>query len=128
MQRADCGNIINPGLVDGQLMGGAAQGIGGALGEACIYDSSGQLLSGSFMDYSAGRADTIPPFEIHHVTTPQTGTKLGIKGVGEAGTVGAPAAVWGAVNDALVPLGAEVNSQPITAQSVYRAIQRAKTA
>jgi len=122
----DCGNIINPGLVDGQLMGGAAQGIGGALGEACIYDNDGQLLTGSFMDYSTARADNIPPFEVHHVTTPQTGTKLGVKGVGEAGTVGAPAAIWGAVNDALAPLGAEVNTQPITAQAVYRAIQRVK--
>ena len=122
----DCGNIINPALVDGQLMGGAAQGIGGALGETCIYNNHGQLLSASFMDYAMARADTVPDFEIHHVCTPQAGTKLGIKGAGEAGTIGAPAAIWGAVNDAIAHLGAYVDSQPITPQTVYRALVRSK--
>lgn len=124
----DCGNIINPALVDGQLMGGAAQGIGGALGEACIYDTEGQLLTASFMDYAMARADTVPSFEIHHVSTPQSGTKLGIKGVGEAGTVGAPAAIWGAVNDAIAHLNAVVNCQPITSQAVFRALRAADRA
>jgi aerobic carbon-monoxide dehydrogenase large subunit len=113
-------------LVDGQLMGGAAQGIGGALGETCIYNNHGQLLSASFMDYAMARADTVPDFEIHHVCTPQAGTKLGIKGAGEAGTIGAPAAIWGAVNDAIAHLGACIDSQPITPQTVYRALVRSK--
>ncbi|MCC2097869.1 MAG: molybdopterin-dependent oxidoreductase, partial [Hyphomicrobiales bacterium] len=121
----DCGHIVNPALVDGQLMGGAAQGIGGALREACIYDETGQLLTASFLDYAVPRADNVPPFEIHHVCTPQVGTELGIKGVGEAGTVGAPAAVWGAVNDAIAHLGAEVNCQPITSAAVFHALAAA---
>ncbi len=121
----DCGHIVNPALVDGQLMGGAAQGIGGALSEACIYDRDGQLLSASFLDYAVPRADNVPPFEIFHVSTPQTGTELGIKGVGEAGTVGAPAALWGAVNDAIAHLGAQVNCQPLTSAAIYRALASA---
>lgn len=121
----DCGNIINPALVDGQLMGGAAQGIGGALGEACVYGEDGQLLTGSFLDYAIARADNIPSFEIHHVTTPQVGTKLGVKGVGEAGVVGAPAAIWSAVNDALAHLNVTVDCQPITSAAVFKAISRA---
>ena len=68
------------------------------------------------------RADDLPPIEVHHVTTPQTGTKLGVKGVGEAGTIGAPAAIWSAVNDAIFHLGARVNHQPITPETVFKAI------
>ena len=122
----DCGNIINSALVDGQIMGGSAQGIGGALGERLHYDASGQLLSGSFLDYPMPRADSTPPMQVRHIVTPQVGTKLGVKGVGEAGTIGAPAAIWGAVNDAIAHLGARVTSQPITAESVYRAVSNAK--
>jgi carbon-monoxide dehydrogenase large subunit len=121
----DCGNIINPALVDGQIMGGAGQGIGGALGEECRYDASGQLLSASFLDYAMARADVVPPMHVHHVMTPQVGTKLGAKGVGEAGNIGAPAAIWSAVNDALAPLGASINSQPITSEVVFRALKTA---
>ena len=72
----DCGTVINRALVDGQIMGGAAQGIGQVLGEDLRYDENGQLLSGTFMDYAVPRADIIPPMEILHVTTPQAGTKL----------------------------------------------------
>ena len=121
----DCGNIINRDLVDGQIMGGSAQGIGGALNESCHYDANGQLISGSFLDYAVPRADDIPPIEVSHITTPQIGTKLGVKGVGEAGVIGAPASLWGAVNDALSYLGVRVNRQPITPESVLNAILRA---
>lgn len=117
----DCGHVINPALVDGQLIGGVVQGIGAALMECCHYDASGQLLNASLLDYTLPRADNVPPIEVHHVSTPQAGTVLGIKGVGEAGTVGAPAAVWSAVNDALAPLGTRVNAQPITSEQVLRA-------
>ena len=121
----DCGNIINRDLVDGQIMGGSAQGIGGALNESCHYDANGQLISGSFLDYAVPRADDIPPIEVSHIITPQIGTKLGVKGVGEAGVIGAPASLWGAVNDALSYLGVRVNRQPITSENVLNAILRA---
>jgi len=122
----DCGTIINPALVDGQIMGGTAQGIGQVLGEDLCYDDNGQLRAGTFMDYAVPRADTIPPMEIHHVVTPQVGTKLGVKGVGEAGTVGGPASVWSAVNDAIARTGGRVTTSPLTAERVFRAI-RART-
>jgi len=118
----DCGTIINAALVDGQIMGGTAQGIGQVLGEDLHYDEAGQLLSGTFMDYAVPRADMIPPMEIHHIVTPQVGTKLGVKGVGEAGTVGGPASVWSAVNDAIAHTGGRVTASPITSERVYRAI------
>ncbi len=121
----DCGNVINRSLVDGQIMGGAAQGIGQVLGEDLRYDENGQLLSGTFMDYAVPRADAIPPIEIRHVTTSQVGTKLGAKGVGEAGTVGGPASVWSAVNDAIAHTGACVTTAPLTAERVFLAIQSA---
>ena len=122
----DCGTLINQALVDGQIMGGTAQGIGQVLGEDLRYDENGQLLSGTFMDYAIPRADIIPPMEILHVTTPQVGTKLGVKGVGEAGTVGGPASVWSAVNDAIAHAGARVMTAPLTAERVFRAIQSAQ--
>ncbi len=121
----DCGNILNPALVDGQVIGGVAQGIGAALAENCIYDECGQLLAASFLDYAVPRADGMPSFEVHHVTTPHAGTQLGVKGVGEAGVVGAPAAIWGAVNDALASLGACVHRQPITSEVVFKALAEA---
>ena len=124
----DCGNIINRELVDGQIIGAAAQGLDAAIGGRCHYDDKGQLLSGSFLDYVVLNADDLPQMEVHHVTTPQQGTRLGVKGVGEAGTIGAPAAIWGAVNDAIFHLGARVISQPITSESVFRAISAGKFA
>ena len=107
-------------------MGGAAQGIGQVLGEDLRYDENGQLLSGTFMDYAVPRAGIIPPIEILHVTTPQAGTKLGAKGVGEAGTVGGPASVWSAVNDAIAHTGARVSAAPLTAERVFSAIRLAQ--
>jgi carbon-monoxide dehydrogenase large subunit len=118
----DCGRVINRDLVDGQLRGGVAQGLGAGLMEHCLYDSDGQLLSGSLMDYALPRADTFPPIDIGHVETPQPGTALGIKGAGEAGTVGAAAALWCAVNDALRPLGKHIDAMPFTPERVLRAL------
>lgn len=119
----DCGRIVNVDLVEGQLRGGIVQGLGAAVLEHCCYDDEGQLLSGSLMDYAMPRADTMPTIEVSHVVTPQPGTALGIKGAGEAGTVGASAAVWCAVNDALRPLGARVECMPFTAERVLAAIR-----
>jgi aerobic carbon-monoxide dehydrogenase large subunit len=118
----DCGHIVNPMLVDEQLRGGVVQGLGGALFEHCIYGADGQLLTGSLADYLVPMASEMPDIVIDHVTTPQPGSELGIKGVGEAGTVGAAAAVWCAVNDALRPLGARVERQPFTPQVILEAL------
>ncbi|MYE00773.1 MAG: molybdopterin-dependent oxidoreductase, partial [Alphaproteobacteria bacterium] len=118
----DCGRIVNPLLVEEQIRGGVVQGIGGALFEECRYDEQGQLLNGTLADYPVPTAAGLPDIRVGHVETPLEGTALGAKGAGEAGTVGAPAAVLLAVNDALRPLGAEVSSLPITPQSVLRAI------
>ncbi|HEY7610441.1 MAG TPA: xanthine dehydrogenase family protein molybdopterin-binding subunit [Alphaproteobacteria bacterium] len=121
----DCGRVINADLVDGQLRGGIVQGLGAALLEHCIYDGEGQLLAGSLMDYAMPRADNMPAIEVGHVATPQPGTALGVKGAGEAGTVGAAAAMWCAVNDALRPMGARMERMPFTAERVLAAIRAA---
>ncbi len=118
--------MINPDLVDGQLRGGIVQGLGGALLEHCVYDGEGQLLAGSLMDYAMPRADNMPPIEVGHVSTPQPGTALGIKGAGEAGTVGASAAMWCVTNDALRPLGTRLERMPFTSERVLAAIRSAK--
>jgi carbon-monoxide dehydrogenase large subunit len=120
----DCGPVVNPALVDGQLRGGAVQGIGTALWEECVYDSEGQLLSGSLLDYALPRADALPFIGTAHVATRQPGTALGIKGAGEGGAVGAAAAVWCAANDALRPLGKRIDRAPFTPERVLRALGR----
>ena len=97
----DCGTVINPLIVDGQVHGGAAQGVGQALGDAAVYDGAGQLLTTTLMDYFLPRADTMPPLELLHLTTPSPLTVAGIKGMGESGTIGAVAAIANAVADAL---------------------------
>jgi aerobic carbon-monoxide dehydrogenase large subunit len=114
----DCGRVINPQLVDEQIRGGVVQGIGAALYEQCIYSEDGQLENGSLVDYLVPMAGEMPDIHVAHVETPTTATTLGARGVGEAGTVGAAAAIWTAVNDALVPFGATVTSQPITPEHV----------
>ena len=121
----DCGRIVNPLLVEEQIRGGVVQGIGGALFEECRYDEHGQLLNGSLADYLVPMAAELPDIHVGHVETPLRGTALGAKGAGEAGTVGAPAAVLLAVNDALRPLGAQVSSLPITPEAVLNAIAAA---
>jgi carbon-monoxide dehydrogenase large subunit len=122
----DCGRIVNPALVDGQIMGGIAQGVGGALWEQCAYDASGQLLTGTLMDYAVATAAALPSIESHHLETPAPGIAGGFKGTGESGTAGAPAAVLNAVNDALAPLDVMITDQPLTASRVRAAIEQAR--
>ena len=98
----DFGNVVNPMIVDGQVHGGLAQGIGQALLENCVYDANGQLLSGSYMDYAMPRADDLPNYKVDHsCATPCTHNPLGVKGCGEAGAIGSPPAVVNGVIDAL---------------------------
>ena len=106
----DCGVVVNPMLVEGQIMGGAAQGLGGILSEAIVYDANGQLLSGSLMDYALPTASDIPAMQILHQHSPSPLNPLGVKGVGEGGAVAPPAAIANAVCDALAPFGIEVNA------------------
>jgi carbon-monoxide dehydrogenase large subunit len=118
----DCGQVINPLLADEQIRGGVVQGIGAALYEECLYDPSSQLLNGSLADYLVPMALEMPDIVIAHVETPVAGTALGAKGIGEAGTIGAAAAIGNAINDALAPFGAEVLQQPYTPQRILDAL------
>jgi carbon-monoxide dehydrogenase large subunit len=123
----DFGTIINPMIVEGQVHGGLVQGIGQALMENCVYDKeTGQLLTGSFMDYTMPRADDFPVFAIGHECTPCTTNPLGTKGCGEAGAIGSPPSVINAVLDALAPLGVKDFDMPATPHRVWEAIQAAK--
>jgi carbon-monoxide dehydrogenase large subunit len=123
----DFGTIINPMIVEGQVHGGLVQGIGQALMEHCVYDrETGQLVTGSFMDYAMPRADDFPNFNIGHVCTPCTTNPLGTKGCGEAGAIGSPPAVMNAVLDALAPLGVKDLDMPASPNRVWTAIQQAK--
>ena len=121
----DCGTVINPQLVDEQIRGGIAQGIGAVLFEHCLYDEAGQLLNGNMMDYLVPMATEMPDIDIGHVVTPTKDSELGAKGAGEAGTAGAPACVMNAVNDALRPLGAApITAMPITPENVLAALRK----
>jgi aerobic carbon-monoxide dehydrogenase large subunit len=123
----DVGTVINPMIVDGQIHGGIAQGLGQALRELCLYDRSGQLLSGSFMDYALPRAGDLPVIESElDESQPCTHNPLGAKGCGEAGAIAAPAAIVGAVLDALSPLGVTNLEMPLTPEAVWRAIANAE--
>jgi carbon-monoxide dehydrogenase large subunit len=122
----DVGVIINPMIVDGQAHGGLAHGIGQALLEECVYDTDGQLLSGSFMSYCMPRAADLPSFKVGNHVTACTHNPIGIKGVGEVGAIGVPPAVINAVIDALAPLGVTDMSMPATPEKVWRAIQAAQ--
>jgi carbon-monoxide dehydrogenase large subunit len=119
----DCGRLVNPALVAGQIAGGVAQGVGGALMELCAYDGDGQLLTTTLMDYAVPAAADLPSIETHHLETPAPALAGGFKGAGEAGTTGAPAAVLNAVNDALAPFGVIIAEQPITPARVRRALE-----
>jgi aerobic carbon-monoxide dehydrogenase large subunit len=122
----DFGKIINPMIVEGQVHGGITQGIGQALTENCRYDpETGQLLSGSFTDYCIPRADDVPSYQLNTRETPCTHNPLGVKGCGEAGAIGAPAAVMNAITDAL---GIKELPMPATAETVWKAIQANKKA
>jgi aerobic carbon-monoxide dehydrogenase large subunit len=118
----DFGKVINPMIVEGQVHGGLAQGIGQALTEGCAYDASGQLLTGSLADYCLPRATDIPQFKVDTRETPCTHNPLGVKGCGEAGAIGAPAAVMNAITDAL---GVRDLPMPATAQTVWRSMHKA---
>src|SRR2546422_282110 len=109
----DCGPVINPMIVDGQIHGAVAQGIGEALLEAVVYDADGQLLTATLMDYALPRAADLPSFEIGHLETPSPITPGGVKGMGEGGTIGAPATIANAVADAVRHLGARITKLPI---------------
>jgi carbon-monoxide dehydrogenase large subunit len=124
----DFGTIINPMIVEGQVHGGLVQGIGQALMENCVYDKeTGQLLTGSFMDYTMPRADDFPAFTLGHVCTPCTHNPLGTKGCGEAGAIGSPPTIMNAVLDALAPLGVKNLDMPATPNRVWQAIQAVNT-
>jgi len=123
----DFGTIINPMIVEGQVHGGLVQGIGQALLENCVYDrDTGQLLTGSFMDYAMPRADDFPHFTIGHICTPCTHNSLGTKGCGEAGAIGSPPSIINAVLDALAPLGVKELDMPASPHRVWQAIQAAR--
>jgi carbon-monoxide dehydrogenase large subunit len=123
----DVGTELNPLLVKGQIQGGIAQGAGQALMENMVYDpESGQILSGSFMDYAMPRASDFCLFDLGSHPVPTATNPLGVKGAGESGTVGALAAVMNAVHDALAPRGVRNLTMPLTAEKVWRAIQAAR--
>jgi carbon-monoxide dehydrogenase large subunit len=122
----DCGNRINPMIVEGQIHGGLAQGIGQALWEEAVYDDQGQLLSGSMLDYALPKASRFPTFELDETVTPSPVNPLGVKGIGEAGTIGSTPAVVNAVVDALSDYGVRHLDMPLTPQKVWRAMRSAK--
>ena len=121
----DCGPQINPVIVEGQVHGGVVQGIGQALWEEAVYDDTGQLLTGSLSDYAIPRADMLPDIEVLSTVTPSPHHPLGVKGIGEAGTIASTAAVYNAVLDALQPFGVESVRMPLTPERVWRAIANA---
>ena len=123
----DFGFVVNPMLTVGQVQGGVAQGIGQAMLERTAYDAaSGQLLSGSFMDYALPRADDLPDLDIHLNGVPTDANPLGVKGAGQAGAIAAPPAVIAAILDALRPLGVRHIDMPATPERVWRAISGAR--
>ena len=122
----DCGMIVNPMIVEGQVHGGMAQGVGQALMEHIVYDRDGQLLTGSFMDYAMPRAADLPAFCTGFIATPAPSNPLGVKGGSESGTIGAPAAIGNAVIDALWHRGVRDIALPITAETVWRAMKTAQ--
>ena len=118
----DAGTVINPMLVDEQIRGGVVQGIGAALYEECLYSPEGQLLNGSMADYLVPMSGEMPDIICAHIETPTKQSQLGAKGVGEAGTAGAPGAIMNAINDALAPLQAQVTAMPFTPERILRAL------
>jgi carbon-monoxide dehydrogenase large subunit len=121
----DCGNVLNPMIVEGQVHGGIAQGMGQALWERAVYDDNGQLLTGELMDYAVARAPMMPLLETEHTVTPSPVNPLGVKGVGEAGTIGASPAVVNSVVDALAPLGVRHIDMPLTSEKIWKLVHGA---
>ena len=122
----DVGNVINPMIVDGQIHGGIAQGIAQALYEEALFDDEGSLRTSSMIDYLVPSADELPSFELDRTVTPSPTNPLGVKGVGETGTIASPAAVMNAVADALAPHGVTDIDMPATPERVWRALQEAR--
>ena len=126
----DCGTMVNPMIVEGQIRGGVVQGIGTALYEEIPYDDTGQPLAGTLADYLLPGAAELPAIKIGHLHTPATATEYGMKGMGEGGAVAPPAAIANAVRDALAAIGArngpELNETPITPRRVIAAIRKAR--
>ncbi|HYY39449.1 MAG TPA: molybdopterin cofactor-binding domain-containing protein, partial [Xanthobacteraceae bacterium] len=122
----DCGTLVNPMVVEGQTLGGVAQGIGTALYEESPFDPNGQPLASTFADYLLPGATEIPAIRIYHMETPSPYTEFGIKGMGEGGAIAPPAVIFNAVNDALRPLGVELTETPLTPRRLLEAINRTK--
>ena len=118
----DCGKVINPLLVDGQVHGGIVQSIGQAMYEEVVYDEQGQLITGTLMDYAVPRASHVPNFELDRTETPSPVNPLGVKGIGEAGTIGATPAIVGAIVDALAPFGVKHLDMPVKPEALWRII------
>jgi aerobic carbon-monoxide dehydrogenase large subunit len=119
----DAGTVLNHPMVEGQVMGGIAQGFGQVAAEHCIYDESGQIITGSFMDYGMPRADDLPSFQLDFLETPSPATPLGVKGCGEAGTTGALPAIMNAINNALAHTGASPVDAPVRPETLFRALR-----
>jgi carbon-monoxide dehydrogenase large subunit len=122
----DCGKIVNPLIVDGQVQGGVAQGVGAALYEEVVYDEQGQMQTASLVDYLVPSACEIPSMKLVHLESVSPTTLGGFRGMGEGGTIGAPAAIANAVTDALSPLGIEINELPVTPERLFRLIESAR--
>jgi carbon-monoxide dehydrogenase large subunit len=123
----DCGKVINPLLVDGQVHGGVAQGLGQAIFEEAVYDDDGQLITGELMTYAIPKAHHVPEIESYRTETPSPVNPLGAKGVGEAGTIGASPSLVNAVVDALSPLGVRHIDMPMTPQKVWRILSQKRS-
>ena len=119
----DCGPVINPLIVEGQVHGGIVQGVGQALFEQAVFDDQGNLLTGTLMDYVVPRADTLPEFENHRTETRTPLNDLGVKGIGEAATIGSTPAVVNAVVDALSHLGVEHIDTPLTSEKIWQLLK-----
>jgi len=122
----DCGRLVNPLIVDGQVHGGVAQGIGAALYEEVVYDQQGQINTASLVDYLVPSACEIPPMQVVHLESVSPTTLGGFRGMGEGGTIGAPAALANALTDALAPLGIAINELPVTPERLFRLVEAAR--
>ena len=123
----DCGKVINPTIVEGQVHGGVAQGVGGALFEEMVYDDQGQLLTGTFMDYLVPTAAELPPIETVHLEYPSPRNPLGVKGLGEGGAISPPAAIANAIEDALSPFGVRIRETPVSPSRLLALIDSARS-
>jgi carbon-monoxide dehydrogenase large subunit len=120
----DCGTVINPVIVEGQVHGGVAQGVGGGLFEEIVYDDAGQLLSGTLMDYVVPRADDMPSIECVHLEFRSPRNPLGMKGLGEGGAISPPAALANAIDDALAPFNVRLTATPALPARVRALIEK----